>query len=697
MLLKHTLKQFFFALLFISITNTSFAQLQKNTKPNWITEQTYTKEPDINTDDLSYGILTLLSDEQVHIPKQERYIRVVKKITDNVGIQDGSSISVNFDPTYQKLMLHSVNVIRDNKILNKLNLDDFQTIRQESNSESYIYDGSLDAIANLSDIRNGDIIDISYTVKGFNPIHKDHFSGSFSFNDYQPIGKIHINLISKTQLNYKTINSEIEPSITNVGNYTKYEWENSNTQIPEFEENTVSWHFSYQNLFVSDYKDWDSVVNWALGIYDNDANLSKDLRTKIDAIKKVSNDEGYRIKETLKFVQNEIRYLGLESGIGAYKPFTPNKVINQRFGDCKDKSWLMVTMLREMDIKAYPVLINTTYGAALDEFLPSPKVFDHVVVKVVDSTNASLFYDPTITNQEGNYNRIAFPNYGKGLVIKKGVNNLETIINESTNLVEVFDIFDVNGIGNDATLNVTTVYYDSEADAMRSLFKTSSLSSISKDFQNFYKSLYTDVEVIEKPIFEDDSIANKFTVEEKYRIDDIWTPLVGNENNIALDFTPYSIYNAFISPTVKERKSPFALYHPTYKKHNITVKLPRSWGIKNENLNINSKSFDFTFKGKTNPSKNILYLNYTYKNKNNFVLPEDFEDYYTKAKELEQVLSYYIYIPKSEATNKKTKSSVSKEKIEKSIVKTLIPIILFIVLVIAVLIIYVVRSNRARG
>ena len=54
-------------------------------------------------------------------------------------------------------------------------------------------------------------------------------------------------------------------------------------------------------------------------------------------------------------MQDEVRYLGLENGISAYKPSSPNKVYNQRFGDCKDKSLLLVTMLNQMNIEAYPV------------------------------------------------------------------------------------------------------------------------------------------------------------------------------------------------------------------------------------------------------------------------------------------------------------------------------------------------------
>jgi hypothetical protein len=672
----------------------AFAQIKTSTAPSWVVPQSFEQTPAINLDDISYGLLTLLSDEQIHIPKQERYIRMVQKITDQVGVQDGSTISINYDPTYQELFLHKITVLRQGETIDKLQINDFQTIRQESNSESYIYDGSLNAIAHLSDIRSGDIIDLSYTITGFNPIHGERFSGGTVLNDVQPVGKINFYLISKNPLQHKTLNSNIEPKIGRYMGYTTYHWQTTLTSAPKFEDNLPSWYLPYQNLFVSDYTNWEAVVDWALNIYKDDVSLSAALKAKIEQIKTTYESEGERITATLKFVQDDIRYLGLESGIGAYKPFSPNEVLNKRFGDCKDKSWLMVTMLRQMDIEAYPVLINTSYGESLHQFLPSPKVFDHVVVKVVDSTDTKLFYDPTISNQFGSYKSVAFPNYGKALVIKKGVNSLEPIASKTSDLVEVFDTYDLPTIGGPATLNVMTVYREAQADAMRAYYKSQSLSTLSKDFKNYYEKFYDDVEVLIDPVFEDDSLENKILVEESYKINTIWGPMIADDKNIAVEFSPYSILNVAISPGDKDRKTPFALYYPVHKKHQITVKLPQKWGIAKDEIDINSKSFDFSMKAKMNPSKDILYLNYEYQNKHSFVAPEDFEDYHSNMKKLEQMIAYYIYIPKSEAKSLGFSKTLNSDALVSSLTTVFIFIIVVIVAIALGLVIFVVRSSK---
>ncbi|WP_406683715.1 DUF3857 domain-containing transglutaminase family protein [Seonamhaeicola sp. MEBiC1930] len=686
-----------FTILFLFSFSYYYAQIKVSNTPEWIVKQSYEKNPDIDLNEISFGLLTLLSDEQIHIPKKERYIRLVRKITDNVGVQDGSAISINYDPTYQKLFLHNITVIRNGKTINKLNVNDFQSIRQESNAESYIYDGSLNAIANLADIRNGDILDVSYSVKGFNPIHGSHFSGGTTLNDFQPVGKINYYLISNKKLLYKTLNTDIKPIIGSYNGYTTYNWETTTTKAPVFEENTPNWYMPYQNLFVSDFENWDAVVDWALKIYVDNVKPSKVLEAKINQIKNSSEYEGQRISATLKFVQDEVRYLGLESGIGAYKPFSPNKVIEQRFGDCKDKSWLMVTMLRNMGIKAYPVLVNTVYGESLHQFLPSPKVFDHVVVKVVDSTNTNLFYDPTNSNQFGNYKSVSFPNYGKALVIKKGVKALEQINSKSEDLVEVFDTFDLPTVGGPGTLNIMTVYREAEADMMRARYKSSSLTSLSKDFKNYYDNLYNGVEVLKDPVFDDDSIANKILVEESYKINNIWSPMIGDDKNIAVEFIPYSILDVFVSADEKARETPFALYYPTHKKHQITVKLPRKWQFSNDNISVNSKSFDFSIKSKMNPSNDILYVNYEYENKTSYVKPEDFEDYFDKIKEAEQILSYYIYIPKSEADSGDFDSPIISANIASSMATIFYWVIGILSAIVIGLVVFVIRSNKNRS
>ena len=135
------------------------AQITKSSTPYWVKMQTVNENPDIDLNETTQGTVLLLYSEQVNVPMQEAYVRVVTKITDNIGVQSASTINAGYDPSYQSLRFHNISIKRDGKRIDKLNIPDFQILRRESNADSYIYDGSLSALLNMSDVRTGDIID----------------------------------------------------------------------------------------------------------------------------------------------------------------------------------------------------------------------------------------------------------------------------------------------------------------------------------------------------------------------------------------------------------------------------------------------------------------------------------------------------------------------------------------------------------
>ena len=203
------------------------------------------------------------------------------------------------------------------------------------------------------------------------------------------------------------------------------------------------------------------------------------------------------------------------------------------------------------------------------------------------------------------------------------------------------------------------------------------------------------MEVLEDPTFEDDSIANEFTIYEKYKINNAWEPMIGMDNQIAFTFSPYSINEVFYMPKSKNRKKAFELYYPIAREHNITVKLPQRWGLEPMDNSINSKNFYFSLESKMNPSRDILYLKYFYKNQTPLVEVNDMDAYYEDGLKLQNQMAYYIYIDKKYATNTQSFNFNKNSKNERS--GSSAPwtiIIISFAIVLAVIIIYVVRARN---
>ena len=124
------------------------------------------------------GIYYLLLEKQEHVELQEVYHRYSYKFLSNEGIQQNADITVTFDPTYETLIFHDITIHRGSEAINKLPMR-IKTIQHEESMDRFLYDESFTAVINLPDIRLGDVLEYSYTIKGFNPAIKGNVMEEF--------------------------------------------------------------------------------------------------------------------------------------------------------------------------------------------------------------------------------------------------------------------------------------------------------------------------------------------------------------------------------------------------------------------------------------------------------------------------------------------------------------------------------------
>lgn len=81
-------------------------------------------------------------------------------------------------------------------------------------------------------------------------------------------------------------------------------------------------------------------------------------------------------------LHDRVRYTGLEFGEAALVPRSPREVLERGYGDCKDKSALLLALLREAGIPAHLALLRTAPSQDVDPELPGIGAFNHAVVHV---------------------------------------------------------------------------------------------------------------------------------------------------------------------------------------------------------------------------------------------------------------------------------------------------------------------------
>jgi hypothetical protein len=157
------------------------------------------------------------------------------------------------------------------------------------------------------------------------------------------------------------------------------------------------------------FADWRQMGNWYHNLTNGRADASGEIRQKVGALTASKPTQLDKMKALAQFVQHDVRYVAIELGIGGWQPHPAAAVFTHRYGDCKDKATLMRSMLREIGVDSYYVVINTERGSVTPA-TPAHNGFNHVIiaVKADDVKDTSLlatlqhpklgrilFFDPT--------------------------------------------------------------------------------------------------------------------------------------------------------------------------------------------------------------------------------------------------------------------------------------------------------------
>jgi hypothetical protein len=670
-----------FLLFFTVAGKTQNANVKKVPAPAWVTNTVIDYNLSNLDKDAEDGYVDLDYEKQLSVPAQARYYKKAIKILSDAGVENSSDISVDFDPSYESLDFHSLKIIRGNETIDKLPTVKFKVVQQEKDLDMHLYDGSLTAISILEDVRKGDVLEYSYSINGVNPIFLGRLATVMDVQFSVPIYNLVYRLIipQGRAITIKNRGTDIKPFIQPEGKDVVYEWKLRQVEALHVPDHTPGWYDPYPMVMVSEYKSWKEVADWARPLYRFDVKLSGALENKIGEIARKNSEAEARTLAALRFVQDEIRYTGIEAGENSHRPHHPNQIFGQRFGDCKDKSYLLCVMLRRMGIEADPVLINTDVGKAIQGWLPSPAVFDHVTARTVVN-GRTYWFDPTISYQRGNIRSISYPDYQCGLVVSDASNSLTEIPVGVKGIMSAWETFNVPDMSGLAHLVVKTEYSGKYADNVREDFQTNSHYEMLKRYKEYYSGSYENISA-DSIAYSDDESSGVATTMEYYTIKDFWK-LKDGVSQAHLD--PFLISGVLKKPEETDRKYPYTLSFPANYKEQIEVNLPDDWGTSESSDVIQTPSslFKYHYSGKGSR----VVLNYEYSHLKDFIAPGELRQYLAAYKKIDDNSGYLLTY-----NNSRTSPGPVKSTGPKSIFPAL-----YILLTIALLITMAVRRTRKR-
>lgn len=533
-----------------------------------------------------------LIDEQTQLGRdgQSSFHHVVKQANDSSGLESTAEFQVQFDPSYQSLVLHKLEVWRNKQRIDKLSRNAIKLLQREPQLERQILDGRLTASALLADVRVGDRVEYSYTIKGANPVFENKFVDFvFMKSSRGPAALVHYRLLAPESRNIqlRTFPDGVQTSVDVKAGVRETRLRRTHVPQFQFDPNTPEGTYLTDQVQLSEFANWNDVASWASRVFAPafDA-VTPALRSQADALKAAAGgDPVEQVRRTLDFVQTEVRYFGTENGVNSHRPAVPDLVLKQRFGDCKDKVSLLLSLLKLQGIEAAPLLVSTSLRDDTQKLLPSPLAFNHAVARV-QVGNQSWVLDGTRGNQTGPLSERESFNLGKGLLAQTDARDLLGLKNGSLALLaDATDTISFAKIAQDPTLDASVTYYGASAEGIRAYLTGRTAEELERSFVSDYVRAYGNATLMDKMTIHELKDRNAVRLQMRFALPDYLK--LSDKNRLYGEFAHLHLQSVLRLPDQSPRTTALRLSSPGIYRQTIEMTVPEE-----VSANVASQRFD---------------------------------------------------------------------------------------------------------
>lgn len=523
----------------------------------------------------------LLADTQLRAAgKPVYYANRAILINDRSALQQVGQYPIYFVPDYQRLQLHVVEVIRGGKSIDQTATVPIRFLQRETGLESGVYSGTTTASLLLADLRVGDTVHIAYSVEGANPVFGPVYAETASWDQDSPVEWRRVSLLHERArpVQWRLMGDDQRVALTprqgERGGLRELVFEQRGLDAVEPERGVPASYLPFRFLQFTEYTSWNEVARWATGLFPPRATLPPEVEELLQKIA-LSTDPQERAGLALDWVQSQIRYFSVAMGESSHRPRAPAEVVRTRFGDCKDKTWLLITMLRRLGLDAQPFLLSAQMPGLPGKGLPTPEAFDHVIAQLRIGS-ATYYLDATRSGQGGRLSRMGQPLAGaQGLVVDastRGLVELRATVSGDTRASELREHFVMGTLAGPATLEVRQTWNGSSAESMRALLPQLSANQVARFASSGYERRYPGIELAGAPEFKDDKQANQITGTWRFKL-----PRLAREEggDWVMRFAPGNLAGVLNLPDNLRRRFPLALpAHPYHARYALTVDWP---------------------------------------------------------------------------------------------------------------------------
>ncbi len=340
---------------------------------------------------------------------QEAYQCQVYELSD-ADLLQGASLIEELLSSEEHLLIHTIGLIRNGEFIDKKKDVIVRILDNEVDSHKGVLNSTKKLNISINDLRVGDVFVLETTkvsvFKEANFLNQKFVRYIFSPNadmwSYKSYEFVFINNrkedVSYTERFFRDENDQRKEEIEKIlQEGESYHFKKTNYKVETLE------HKIYPFVDFATKATWEEISSLLFTFYEKEINaVTKDRLLALSGLPAVGSDRPLDecIRMYIEYVQNNITYLYNAEEMHGHIPQAIEKTLQEKAGDCKAKTVLLVALLRSLGLTAKPILVY--YGA--DYFIsltsPSPLSFNHVIVSV-EYEGVEYFVDPVVTSTFG--------------------------------------------------------------------------------------------------------------------------------------------------------------------------------------------------------------------------------------------------------------------------------------------------------
>ena len=325
--------------------------------------------------------------------------QVVKILTER-GVQNYDDIAIPHTPTAQHITVNIARTITPDGTIVEPPEEAFNDVTPPGLLSYNLYSDSMWRVISMPALTPGVCIEYQVTLEdaGAESIGSiSWFWGGYSFQSTDPIlqSAYALRVPKGRDFKWKAVNCQLDPQVLHGEETSTYLWIHGETPALKEEYNMPATNDIVPRLSYSSVESWDAVYNWYKEIAKDRYTVDPTIEETVKQLTADLLTADDKIRAIYHFVASQIRYVGIELGQGAYQPTPADQVLNVRYGDCKDKTTLMITMLDLVGIEAFPTMLSPAPYQRIDHQLPSLGQFSHLIAAVPGTDGGYIWLDPT--------------------------------------------------------------------------------------------------------------------------------------------------------------------------------------------------------------------------------------------------------------------------------------------------------------